>query len=227
MAMQLDQVVPFGRSLDEYIHMFSLSDRDLKKTILSVADGPASFNAEGTAKGHRIQSIDPLYIFSAREICDRFYAVRDNIIEQIKNSPDDWVWHYHSSPDDLKERRSQVTERFAADYDIGKQQGRYRIGELPNLAAQNDAYNLGLCSHFLFLYSDQLDTAFHIAAIKEMLRVCNEVRIFPLLTLGQNQSPHLAPAIQHLTQAGYLCNIEKVNYELQPGGNQMLKITRS
>jgi hypothetical protein len=46
MAMQLNQVVPFGRSLDEYRAMFSLSDDDLGKEIVCVADGPASFNAE-------------------------------------------------------------------------------------------------------------------------------------------------------------------------------------
>ena len=49
--MQLDQVVPFGRSFDEYVRMFSLSEADLQCSILSVADGPASFNAEGTEKG--------------------------------------------------------------------------------------------------------------------------------------------------------------------------------
>ena len=68
MAMQLDQVVPFGRSFDEYVSMFSLSDRDLQKTILSVADGPASFNAEGTQQGCQIQSVDPLYAFKGEEI---------------------------------------------------------------------------------------------------------------------------------------------------------------
>jgi hypothetical protein len=46
MAMQLDQVVPFGRSLDEYCQMFALSEDDLARTIIGVGDGPASFNAE-------------------------------------------------------------------------------------------------------------------------------------------------------------------------------------
>ena len=95
--MQLDRVVPFGRSLDEYIHMFALSETDLKKSILSVADGPASFNAEGTAKGYKIQSCDPLYVFGADEIRDRFYAVRDDIINQIENTRDSWVWSYHTN----------------------------------------------------------------------------------------------------------------------------------
>lgn len=224
MAMQLDQVVPFGRSFDEYVKMFALSETDLQKSMLSVADGPASFNAEGTEKGYRIQSIDPLYTFSAEAIRDRFYAVRDNIIDQVKATPDDWVWTYHSSADDLKERRSRVTERFAADFELGKQQGRYTLGQLPHLTAKDGTYELGLCSHFLFLYSDQFDSAFHIAAIDEMLRVCDEVRIFPLLTLMLARSPHLDLVIQHFEKAGYQCAIDTVEYELQRGGNKMLKL---
>jgi hypothetical protein len=51
MVMKLDKVVPFGRSLDEYIKMFNLSAEDLQKDILGVGDSPASFNAEGTTKG--------------------------------------------------------------------------------------------------------------------------------------------------------------------------------
>lgn len=46
MVMKLEQVAPFGRSLAEYGSMFALSADDLKKTIIGVADGPASFNAE-------------------------------------------------------------------------------------------------------------------------------------------------------------------------------------
>lgn len=232
MAMKLDQVVPFGRSLDEYIHMFSLTDADLQRSILSVADGPASFNAEGTAQGYRIQSCDPLYVFGADEIRDRFYTVLEDIITQITNTQDSWVWHYHKSPATLETHRIEVTERFCADYakgkkDTGKLGGRYRVGTLPNLNYADNSYDLGLSSHFLFLYSEQLDTAFHMAAIEEMLRVSKEVRIFPLLSLDQVRSPHLNPVINRLKQTGYQCTIELVDYELQPGGNEMLKITRT
>jgi len=226
MAMQLDQVVPFGRSLDEYVHMFSLTAADLQKSILSVADGPASFNAEGTAKGYQIQSCDPLYEFGAEEIRGRFYAVLDDIIGQIASKHDRWVWSYHKSPEDLKAHRIEVTERFCYDYEQGKQAERYTLGTLPKLSYPDTSYDLGLCSHFLFLYSEQRDLDFHIAAITEMLRICREVRIFPLLTLAQEKSPHLAPAMEKLTVAGFKATIERVNYELQPGGNEMLRVKR-
>ncbi len=225
--MQLDQVVPFGRSFDEYVRMFALDAVDLDKSILSVADGPASFNAEGSAKGGRVQSCDPLYAFGADEIRDRFYAVLENIITQVENTPDSWVWSYHKSPADLKKNRIEVTERFYADYEAGKAEGRYTFGELPSLGYEADSFDLSLCSHFLFLYSDRLDLDFHRDAIAEMLRISPEARIFPLLTLDQQKSPHLLPIIEHLQSAGYQCEIEKVAYELQPGGNEMLRISHA
>ncbi|WP_421656762.1 hypothetical protein [Leptothermofonsia sp. ETS-13] len=68
MVMRLEKVVPFGRSLNEYVQMFNLTEQDLQKSILGVADGPASFNAEGTRLGYRIKSIDPLYQFTTHQI---------------------------------------------------------------------------------------------------------------------------------------------------------------
>jgi len=226
MAMQLEGVVPFGRSLDEYIRMFSLTDSDLRKSILSVGDGPASFNAEGTKLGYQITSIDPLYIFTSDHIKNRFYEVVDNIIEQVERTPDDWVWTYHGSPSGLKRNRENVIHRFCDDYETGKTQGRYEIGELPQLNYRDSEYELGLCSHFLFLYSDHFDEQFHFNSICEMLRVCREVRIFPLLTLMLKPSPHLRNVVAELTKNGYNCEIQRVAYELQRGGNEMLKITR-
>ena len=40
--MKLEQVVPWGRSLWEYTHMFDLTGADLARTIVGVGDGPAS-----------------------------------------------------------------------------------------------------------------------------------------------------------------------------------------
>jgi hypothetical protein len=224
MVMQLEQVVPFGRSLDEYIKMFNLTDGDLQKSILSVADGPASFNAEGTQRGYRIKSIDPLYIFTAGQISDRFYQVVDNIIEQIEQTPDDWVWTYHKSPLGLRKNREQTKQLFCADFERGKDEGRYEVGELPKLKYGDGEFELGLSSHFLFLYSDHFDQNFHLASIREMLRVCQEVRIFPLLTLMLQRSPHLQFILEQLETQGYRWEIHKVGYELQRGGNEMLRI---
>lgn len=89
MAMQLDKVIPFGRSLDEYRQMFALLEDDLAWNIIAVGDGPASFNAKMHALCKRVVSIDPLFVFGADDIERQFHAVTDNIIDQVKVTPDD------------------------------------------------------------------------------------------------------------------------------------------
>lgn len=224
MVVVLEKVVPFGRSLDEYKQMFNLTSADFSGAILGVGDGPASFNAEGTRLGYNITSIDPIYQFTGEEIRSRFDAVVDDIIEQVRATPDDWVWSYHQSPDDLKANRIKVIHQFLQDYEAGKAAGRYITAELPTLPFASKQFSLALCSHFLFLYSDHFDVEFHLKSIQEVLRVASEVRIFPLLTLMLKRSPHLDPVIQTLLNENYSVSIQLVNYELQKGGNEMLVI---
>ncbi len=223
MSMKLESVVPFGRSFDEYQLMFNLAGDDLSKNILGVGDGPASFNAEMLKRGHPVTSLDPLYELSGKEIERQFYRVVDDVIQQVKATSESWVWAYHKSPDDLRENREKALRTFVKDYDSGKQQGRYRIGELPKLdGIKDESYDLAICSHFLFLYSDHFDCAFHQSAIHEMLRVASEIRVFPLLTLNGEYSPYVEPVIQALRANGFAAGIKKVAYELQRGGNEML-----
>ena len=226
MVMQLDRVVPFGRSLDEYKLMFDLSSKDLQQNILGVGDGPASFNTEGTKAGLKITSIDPVYQFSGAEIKQRFNEVVDLIIDQVIATPDNWVWKYYRNPQELKSGRIRAMEAFISDYDRGKAEGRYQQQELPSLDFADRTFDLALCSHFLFLYSAQFSQKFHLQGIKEMLRVSREVRIFPLLTLMQKKSSYLKFIQTELRNLNYSVEIVIVPYELQPGGNEMLVVSR-
>jgi len=224
MALQLDAVVPFGRSLAEYQGMFRLTEEDLRRRILGVADGPASFNASMAARGSPVVSLDPLYVLPAERILERFHAVVDGVIEQVKATPEDWVWSWHGSPERLRAHRTDVLQRFVADYEQGRVEGRYLVGELPALPFEDRRFDLALCSHFLFLYSDHFTYEFHRASALEMLRVATEVRIFPLLTLALKRSPYLQPLIDDITAAGFVAGVEPVSYELQRGGNEMLRL---
>jgi ubiquinone/menaquinone biosynthesis C-methylase UbiE len=116
--------------------------------------------------------------------------------------------------------------RFLADYDDGKPAGRYVIGELPDLPFESDSFDLALCSHFLFLYSDNLPLEFHQRAIEEMCRVAHEARIFPMLNYNAQPSPYVEPLLMGLANAGYNTSVEKVPYEFQRGGNQMLRVRK-
>ena len=165
--MKVEKAVPFGRSLEEYNKMFNLVGLDPNKNIiLGVGDGPASFNAEATKMGAKVTSIDPIYKFSGAEISRRFNEVVDNIINQVKATPKDWVWKYHKSPKDLRKNRIKAIELFLQDYDRGKEEGRYQTQELPNFSFKKDSFDLALCSHFLFLYSEQYNYQFHLESVK-------------------------------------------------------------
>ncbi|MGQ0591300.1 MAG: hypothetical protein ACT4QB_01270 [Gammaproteobacteria bacterium] len=109
---------------------------------------------------------------------------------------------------------------------MGKNAGRYLIGELPQLDFGDGQFDLALCSHLLFLYSDQFTYEFHRSTIHEMLRVAREIRVFPLMTLMLQPSPYLAPLIRELESQGYVAQIQTVRYQIQRGGNQTLSIKR-
>jgi hypothetical protein len=84
---------------------------------------------------------------------------------------------------------------------------------------------VALCSHF-FLYADNLDEEFHIAATMEMMCVANEARIFPLLDQVGDPFRHLHPVCDAPHAAGFTTAIEKVAYEFQKGGDHMLRVRR-
>ena len=60
--------------------------------------------------------------------------------------------------------------------------------------------------------------------LQPVLRVAREVRIFPLLALRAERSQHLEPVCEQLRQEGHHLSIERVGYELQRGGNEMLRL---
>ena len=225
MGMQLDRVVPFGRTLAEYRLMFNLTDRDLQRQILDIGAGPASFTAEMSSLGYQVTAIDPIYNFSGAEIQRRFDDCVDDIIGQIEADPQAWIWKFHKSPAELRATRELALRLFLADYPVGKMAGRYIAGEVPE-AIDNTAYDLILCSHFLLLYSEQLSWEFHRDAVTKLLHHTNELRIFPLLTLMLDRSPHLDKLCEHVEKLGYQTQIVPVEYELQPGGNEMLVILK-
>jgi hypothetical protein len=115
---------------------------------------------------------------------------------------------------------------FLNDYELGRVQGRYLPAALPKLDFEENEFDVCLCSHLLFLYSAQLTFDFHITSILEMLRVANEVRVFPLLDLDCRLSAHLDPVVARLRAANFNAEIVYVPYEFQKGGGQMLRVKR-
>jgi hypothetical protein len=206
--------------------MFSLSESDLRGAILGCADGPAAFNARMAELGHRTISCDPLYQFSAAQIRKRIDETYNDIIAQTYNNIERFNWSTITSVDELGRVRRAAMDCFLADYNAGKRDGRYVSAELPHLPFRKGTFSLALCSHFLFLYSPILSLALHEQALDAMCRVAEEVRIFPLLTYNSEPSPYVEPVTTALRAAGRQVSIERVTYEFQKGGNEMLRVRR-
>ncbi|MBC7985003.1 MAG: SAM-dependent methyltransferase [Candidatus Obscuribacterales bacterium] len=224
MPFTLDQVAPWGRSFDEYVAMFALTPADLRRRIVGCGDGPAAFNSVANKTGGGVVSVDPIYEFSVDQLRQRIDAIYDSILAETERNKDEFVWQHVKSVEELGRLRKGAMEEFLTDYPQGVKEYRYVAGELPLLPFMDQTYELALCSHFLFLYSEHHDLDFHIASIKELCRVAEEVRIFPLLELGSRKSRHLDAVIAALEQDGFLPEIVTVNYEFQKGGNQMLRL---
>lgn len=220
----LEEVVPWGRSFDEYRRMFALSDADLTGRILGCGDGPASFNAEATRRGASVVSMDPLYRYDAAQVRRRIDVTYETVLDQTRRNAHEFVWDAIGSVEELGRVRMAAMQTFLDDYPQGLAQGRYVDVALPVLPFADRSFDLALCSHLLFLYSSQLDQAFHAAAAVELSRVAAEVRIFPLLALGGTPSLHLEPVAATLRARGYAVSVEEVPYEFQRGGNQMLRV---
>jgi hypothetical protein len=224
MGFTLDEIVPWGRPLREYQRMFDLSPQELASAILGCGDGPASFNAEVTQAGGRVISADPLYRFSAPQIRHRIEATFDSVMNQTRENQREFVWGgVITDIESLERARRAAMGRFLEDYDQGLAEGRYVECELPALPFDDSAFDLALCSHLLFLFSEQLSLEFHIESIVELCRVASEARIFPLLELGSRRSRHLEDVLTALSDTNIATSIEPVDYELQRGGNEMLR----
>lgn len=227
MVFQLDQVVPYGRSYAEYRRMFALTDKEMKGRILGVADGPSSFNAEATRAGYKVVSVDPLYDFSAQQIQHRIKQTFERVVQETRANAHQFVWKEFQNVEAVASARKKAMKTFIEDYPNGRHYGRYIPASLPMLPFEDGQFDIAVCSHFLFLYSEQLDYRFHLAAMQEMLRVARQVRVFPLHTLANQPSPHVQPLIRALIELGFEVGTRHVDYEFQRGAHRMFVAGRA
>jgi hypothetical protein len=204
--------------------MFSLDEPDLDRRLIGCADGPASFNAEASQAGSRVVSCDPLYAFSAEEVRARIEETSGRMLDETRRNASEFVWNDIKSVEDLGRIRLDAMASFLSDFSAGRAAGRYVCASLPALPFCERIFDIALCSHYLFLYSEHLTEEFHVQAIAEMCRVASEVRVFPLLSLGGRPSVYVEPVCATLESRGLATSIESVPYEFQRGGNKMLRV---
>ncbi len=226
-AFDFHETVPWGRNREEYAAFFDLAALPPTMRILDCAAGPSSFAAEMAERCRRIVAIDPLYVCSANAIAGRVEKAAALMLDGLRRAQTRFVWDLYGTPETLIAVRRGAMQRFLGDFGQAAGTGRYVAAALPALPFRAGRFDLVLCSHFLFLYGGLLDSAFHVRAIEEMLRVGREARIFPLLGLDGELSTHLEPVRRRLEGRGCVSDLRRVDYEFQRGGNRMLCVRRN
>lgn len=205
--------------------MFALSPANLERTILSVASGGSSLGAELRTQNSMVTSLDPLYK-QPPEVVEQLITRQLQRLEGliVENSPE-WVWSYHGGKPSLLASRKKTFDAFLSDYRLHYGSQYYRASSLPFLSTER-TYDLCLCSHFLFLYSNLLDYDFHITSIRSLLKVANELRIYPIMTQALVQYPHLDTLRTELQENGFRSRVVSVSYRLRRDSDHMLVVTQ-
>jgi hypothetical protein len=224
--MQLDRIVFLGRTLKEYVSMFSLRDEDLRSgRVLNCPSGPSSFGAEAAKEGVEVTSCDVLYHMDAPALARMGREDIEHVFERFDSVSERYVWSYYRNQQEVISLRERALGLFHEDYEQGKADGRYVEAKLPELPFPDGHFALTLSSHFLFMYGEWLPMDFHLAALREMLRVTQgEVRVFPLLGLDGKPYDYLSYILMQLAADGVTVTIRKVPFEFLKGGNVMLTL---
>jgi SAM-dependent methyltransferase len=218
------------RGYAEYERMFDLNEQMLRRgKVLDVAAGASSFAAEARSRGIDVVCADPRYAQSVEQIGEEGFAEIGTSTEKLARLADRFDWSYYGDMERHKAGRIQSLNLFLQDYAEPAARNRYMADLLPELSFPDDSFSLVLCSHFLFLYREQFDDAFHRAALAELLRVCRpggEVRVYPLLSLRWEPYPELPELMAYVESLGGICDFRKSGLPFIPGSTDMLCIRK-
>ncbi len=225
--LDIDKVIFIGRTYEEYMDMFLLSEADLKdKKVLDCPSGACSFAASGQLRGWNIIAADIAYDHSAEDLEAKGREDLQHALTHMKKAESNYKWDYFQDLNQLQEYRERAL--LSCTEDMNKNSERYLPVQLPALLFKDNEFDIVLSAHFLFTYADRLNLQFHLDTLIELLRVTKEeLRVFPLVDLEGNRYEHLDHVIQYLKDKSYNVEEVRVPYEFQKGANSMLKVNKS
>lgn len=224
--LDLERIVFIGRTFEEYLKMFSLSEEELQgKNILDCPAGACSFTAVGSKSGLDITACDIAYYHASEDLENKGLQDIEHTMEHMEKALNNYKWDYFKDIEGLRKHRIRALHDCANH--MRESNENYVPVILPLLPFKDEEFDILLSAHFLFMYADRLDVQLHLETLNELLRVTKgEVRIFPLVDLEGNQYEHLDKILRYLVEKG--CTVEevKVPYEFQLNANTMLKIQK-
>ncbi|MGB9838597.1 MAG: hypothetical protein ACPLJI_07315 [Methanothermobacter sp.] len=214
----MKSVLLLGRGLSEYINMFNLKHDELAgKRILDCAAGVSSFRSEMKRKGFDVTAVDPIYSRKP----DELENLAEESFKRHRRSHCEFFRDIKVKGLPLEDYRRAVFREFMSDY--REDPSGYIAGELPHLPFSDLQFDLVLSANLLFLYEDKLSYRFHVEAVREMLRVGREVRIFPVTNIHRRRrSIYIEGILREFADHEIL--IRRVPYHEETGCNEMLII---
>lgn len=201
--------------------MFDLTEQDVAGWVLDCCAGGSSFAAE---TGDKVVAVDPAYALGAAEVAAR---VRTGIREgdaMIDAHAEHFEWSWYGDIARRRKMRRAAGERFIED--LGVRPDRYVAGALPQLPMASGRFDLVLCSHLLFTWSDEFDEEWHRRALAELIRVARgEVRIYPLVLQATGEPVEFLDRLRgELHAVGHRTELREVAYRFQRGARHLLRI---
>ncbi len=219
----------FGRPYQELLRCFGLVEPELRgKTVLECPSGPSSFVAEASRRGIECVGVDPLFYRCPQALGKLAFSDFAEMFAMIREKADRFAQGTYSSIEEAERVRRAGLMTFLDDYASGIAAGRYRQGSLPNLGFADRSFDVALCAHLLFVYSESLDLDFHLQAVAELCRVARqEVRIHPIVDGSNRRCSFLEQVIERAEFAGFSARIIAVDHEFFRGTSETLLLRRS
>ncbi|WP_258171160.1 class I SAM-dependent methyltransferase [Paenibacillus sp. R14(2021)] len=194
------------RSFEEYVRMFDLQENELIGRLLDIAGGASSFTADAAAKGLDAYAADPRFVYDHEQLTNEAKQEIADSSAKLQRLSGKFDLSYYGSMANHRAGREASLQRFAAHYaDASVRAERYLAGKLPNLPFADAQFDVVFCSHFLFLYEEQFDYAFHRHALFEMMRICKPggcIRIYPVVTLQWKPYTYMEELLQAIRERG-------------------------
>lgn len=217
----IGDIIVSSRPYEEYRDMFGLSDADLLAgPVLDCPGGAGGFAAGLRARGGEVVSADPAYDGPPEALVQRSREGFEHGLRYLAANRDNYLWDYHDSVEALTAARRAGLDAFAADY--RGPDARYVAAALPALPFPDGAFRLALSGYLLFTYPDHLDHSDHEAALRELLRVAGQVRVYPLVDTAYERYPGIDDLRRALAADGVESEVRRVDYRFQRGADEVL-----
>ncbi|MBT4964122.1 MAG: hypothetical protein HOI53_01425 [Francisellaceae bacterium] len=224
LLLQENDVRFLGYSREDYVNMFDLNQTEVHNMrFLDYAGSLNGFTRAMMRDNLKAVCVDPLYHLPLNQLEGKIELACLNFERYLKENYSQILLDESQIQQEVSRRRF-IALGTLESYESAKRAGYYKEKVLPDLGFADKSFDMALCSHFLFTYSDALSLDFHIASILELARVAYQVRIFPLVDSKGELSEHLGPVLAKLQERGLAAEVRKVEHEFQRIGNAMLLV---